>query len=69
MADYYASTRTNYFAVTDEKEFRQLMDKCVGNSNPVEIFEEKDKSTGITKFGFGCNSTISGLWVTNSEDD
>lgn len=68
MADYYASTRTNYFAVTDEAKFRQLMDKCVGNEDSVDIFEKTDVSTGIKMFGFGCQSTISGLPIGDDED-
>ena len=69
MADYYASTRTNYFAVTDEDKFRQVMAKCVGSGDSVEVFEQHCKSTGVTLFCFGCQSTISGLRVATDEDD
>jgi hypothetical protein len=65
MADYCASTRTNYFAVTDEARFREIMASCVGSDDKVHVFElEGDPK----RFGFGCYERILGT-PTDDEDD
>ena len=63
MANYYASTRTNYFRVKDEEEFRKFMAHVSGTEDRVELWEEKDnndnmefrESNGICRF---CGSPL-----------
>ena len=40
MANYYGKTRTNYFAVTDETKFRQIIADCRGEDKIVIIDAE-----------------------------
>ena len=54
MANYCGFTRTNYFSVTDEAKFRDIIGKCVAEDS-VEIFKS-DSEDG--KFAFGCYSGI-----------
>ena len=70
MANYYASTRTNYFRVKDEEEFRKFMAHVSGTEDRVELWEEKDKN-GNTVFGFGTLGGIAGVtdYHNDSEDD
>ena len=70
MAIYYASIRTNYFRVKDEKKFREFMAHVSGTEDRVELWEEKDKN-GNTVFGFGTLGGIAGVtdYHNNSEDD
>ncbi len=70
MANYYASIRTNYFRVKDEKKFREFMAHVSGTEDRVELWEEKDKN-GNTVFGFGTLGGIAGVtdYHNNSEDD
>ena len=50
MANYYASIRTNYFRVKDEKKFREFIAHVSGTEDRVELWEEKDKNgKGIIK--------------------
>lgn len=59
MANYYGTTRTNYFRVTDEKRFRRIVEKTVLDDGKLLVFErEKD---GQKYFGFGFDSAIQGL--------
>lgn len=67
MADYYGKVRTNYFTVTDEDKFRQVMGRCVGTDSEVIVFEGRNDATGAMMFGFGCLSPIAGL-RSGSED-
>lgn len=69
MADYNGFTRTNYFGVTDESKFRQLMAECAGAESQVLIFEEKDEKDKTIKFGFGCYSSIVGIRAPNDSDE
>ena len=64
MANYNAVVRTNYFTITDESRFREIMASCVGTEDNIEIFEPEVCSG---KFGFGCYGTISGI-PTDPED-
>ena len=54
MADYHGFTRTNYFRVTDEKKFREIIARCVAEDN-VDIFKS---DSGDGKFAFGCYANI-----------
>ena len=64
MANYYAFIRSNYFSVTDETRFREIIASCLGSDEAIRIFESSD---GSGKFGFGCYGSISG--VPDDEDD
>ena len=59
MADYYGKTRTNYFSVTDEEKFRQIIASC-GASDDIVIIDQKQQD-GSMKYGFYCDGSINGL--------
>ena len=63
MANYYATIRTNYFGVSDESKFRDILELCCAEDT-IHLFEYEDSTS---KFGFGCNGTIYGL-VTGEDD-
>jgi len=65
MANYYATIRTNYFGVTDEDKFREIIDSCSAEDT-IHVFESKDDSG---KFGFGCIGSIYGIPPGENEDD
>lgn len=65
MANYYATIRTNYFGVTDEAKFREIINSCNAEDS-IHIFEADD---GTGKFGFGCNGSIYGIPPSEDEDD
>ena len=65
MANYNATIRTNYFGVTDESKFREIIDSCSAEDE-IHIFESND---GSRKFGFGCFGSIYGIPATEDEDD
>lgn len=64
MANYYGTTRTNYFAVKDEAAFREEL-----ADYPVEIITQtKD---GVTLFGFiddGDDGDVSSYYDETGED-
>jgi len=64
MANYYAFIRTNYFSVTDETKFREIIASCQCEDS-IEIFEPEGDSR---KFGFGCYGSIYGIPPANTED-
>ena len=66
MADYYSKTRTNYFSVTDEEKFRQIINKCSA-SDDIVVFDDV-QSDGSVKFGFLCHGNIQGLPEITDED-
>lgn len=68
MANYYASTRTNYFRVKDEEEFRKFMAHVSGTEDRVELWEEKDKNSN-TVFGFGTLGGIAGVTDYHNDSD
>lgn len=68
MATYECAIRTNYFRVTDEDAFRNLMSRVYGNTESVAVFEKTDASN-VKRFGFGCYGGISGLKNSADEDD
>lgn len=51
MANYCASTRTNYFRVTDEEKFHKIMEGAVVSDDQLEIWHEKED--GVKYFAFG----------------
>ena len=59
MADYYGKTRTNYFSVTDDEKFKQIISSCKA-PDEIEVFEEKQED-GSIKYGFLCDGSIYGL--------
>lgn len=65
MANYNAFIRTNYFTVTDEQRFRDLMAKCSCSEGAVELFE----GSCANQFGFGCHGSLSGIPYHDGEDD
>jgi hypothetical protein len=69
MADYYGKVRTNFFTVTDEDKFREVIERCVGTDSEVLIFERRDDTSGATLFGFGCLSPIVGLRPETEGDE
>ena len=68
MANYYASTRTNYFRVKDADEFRAFMSHVYGTEDRIDLWEEKD-TEGRIVFGFGTNGSIAGFDDCSSESD
>lgn len=67
MANYYGITRTNYFAVTDPEQLKAFIEKVVGAESEVELFDRD--FDGITKYGFGCYSTIFGYETTDEDGE
>ena len=67
MANYYATIRTNYFSVTDERKFRGIIDSCC-SEDTVHLFEETTPD-GKKQFGFGCCGYISGIPAGEDEDE
>ena len=68
MANYYASTRTNYFRVKDEEEFRKFMAHVSRTEDRVELWEEKDNNDN-TVFGFGTLGGIAGVTDYHNDSD
>lgn len=66
MAQYYCTTRTNYFRVKDEDAFNALMARVYTGEDAVSVWTKEDED-GIKRFAFGCHDSISG--VANSQDD
>jgi hypothetical protein len=66
IANYYAVTRTNYFAVTDAAKFREIIGSCVTDEEAIQIF---DPEGGSERFGFGCYGSIRGIPAGEGEDD
>jgi len=64
MANSYSKCRTNYFSVTDEARFREIISNCSGEEVCVLIQSEKDKS----KFGFYCSCNFSGLMEAEDKE-
>jgi hypothetical protein len=67
MANYNAFIRTNYFAVTDETEFRKIIASVIAEDE-VSVFEQPQPD-GIMKFGFGLYGSIYGLPTNDNPDD
>jgi len=67
MANYNATIRTNYFSVTNESAFRDLI-QSVQAEDTVHLFEDPQPDGG-KKFGFGCYGYIYGIPITEDEDE
>jgi len=67
MANYCGTTRTNYFKVTDEEKFRQVMANVCCTDDDLEIFEEEFDDG--KKFGFGCCGVIQGTKQLLDDED
>ena len=61
MANYMGFTRTNYFSVTDEEKFRQIIENSYCSEGGIEVFEDDVEGEGDIKFGFGCFGSIFGF--------
>lgn len=59
MANYYATTRTNYFRVKDEEKFRDVINRAETSEDAIEIWEQTDDD-GSKLFGFGLFGSILG---------
>ena len=66
MANYVGFTRSNYFSVTDEEKFRQLIADSYCDGDNIEIFERNIK--GSVKFAFGCYGSIYGVRTLPDDD-
>ena len=44
MADYYGKTRTNYFSVTDEEKFKQIINSCGAENGGIIIADQKQNN-------------------------
>lgn len=64
MANYYCTTRTNYFHVNNIEKFKDLINHTYPIGD-IEINEQKDDK-GNSTFCFGCHGTIDGLAVNGS---
>ena len=67
MADYNAKYLTNYFSVTDEAKFKNLMKSCHAQDE-IEIYE-KEQPDGAVKYSFGCLGIIDGISEDNEDND
>lgn len=72
MADYNCFTRTCYFHVLNEDEFRSLMEKVVisdeGNAGSLSIFTKPDDAGNLT-FAFGVYGSIDGIRPDGTDDE
>lgn len=68
MANYYATSRTNYFRVTDEEKYNELFKNLVGLESEICDFTFTKEENGITLHGFGSYGPIS-YRVPNSNTD
>lgn len=56
MANYYATCRTNYFRVTDEEKYKELLEGLVAEDT-IHLFT-KVTEDGVLYHGFGCYGSI-----------
>ena len=66
MANYEATTRTNYFRVTDEEKWQELFEGLISHD---EIDDYTKKKDGITYHGFGAYSSIEYMDAETEECD
>ena len=64
MANYYGKIRTNYFKVTDENKFKEIIGFLRGEDEVV--YHEHYKEKG--KFMFYCDGSLTG-YVEDEDDD
>lgn len=68
MANYYGTTRTNYFHVKDADAFRSFMSKVVVDEDSIHLWEDTDRDGNLV-FGFGCYGSILGLPPEDVDDE
>ena len=54
MANYYCASRTNYFRVTDEKRYKELMSHLCAE----DLHDFTETRDGVTYHGFGSYGSI-----------
>lgn len=59
MANYYGNTRTNYFRVKNEKEFKEIIDLIQVSEDEIEYWTEE--KNGETYYAFGVHDSILGV--------
>lgn len=59
MANCYGNTRTNYFRVTDEEKFEQIINSVVCCEDTLEVWSKT--VDGIKEYAFGINDSIQGV--------
>ena len=59
MANYIGFTRSNYFRVTDPEAFKKIINCVITDEDSLELWERTEN--GMTYYGFGAYSSISGL--------
>lgn len=65
MANYTCAQRTNYFKVTDEKKYAELMSKVRGNEDSIHLLD-KTTEDGTLLHAFCCDSSMS--YYPDNED-
>lgn len=65
MANYYCTSRTNYFRVTDEQKYAALYAGLYGSEDSVEDFTEKHNSE--LWHGFGSEGWMG--WRVDPDDE
>lgn len=68
MANYYSTTRTNYFRVTDEVKYAALFERLTGGESEVFDFTRTDEN-GNTWHGFGAYDMINYIVPLYDNDD
>lgn len=68
MANYYGVTRTNYFKVTNEDAFVELMDRCKSDDFEGVSVWTNESEDGAKTYGFGCYGCFEGIKVGEDED-
>lgn len=68
MANYYCSARTNYFRVTNEERYLELLNTLTSNEGEVFIFSEKPENGTLTH-AFGADGMICCYHDGNEVDD
>lgn len=68
MANYYSTSRTNYFHVTDEDAYQKLFSKLSGYEDSVHDFS-KVEDDGRVLHGFGSYSGVSYYEDEDSDPD
>lgn len=65
MSNYVATTRSNYFRVKDPEALKELLKHTSCDGEPPKIWQ---RDGDPTRYAFGCDGTIDGLYV-NEDDD
>lgn len=69
MANYYGTTRSNYFRVKNPHEFKEYIEsKVCCDEDGLDVFENIDKD-GVLRFGFGVYGSILGERIDTDDDD